>query len=291
MPETPGSNGPSNDCIGYFQCLGYEDNSSCSLPAYDNEEDCTTNSGVWTEDITSGTCNGGLNVGNDCEKAENCPDVALESTICTARPLDNITQNMARQIFADALNVDQWTDFGPEYENVTTGTCAGNDGYIRLCMRHAGSGTHATFDLAVMDGQTMRGTSFPGYDYWHFTSSSDLAKCVTDLPGAIGYADVDKLIGFKQIGPVPGAHIVKYNGAYPSQRNIVNGIYEFWAAQHIYYESGDLTADQEWLRSRMDTYSSQQANINAIGKGDYWAAQGAMLVERLEDGGIITRKP
>lgn len=314
VPNTPGADGISDDCVGYHKCLGWQDLPDyctdaqftdetaclapgvCSDPAYTTITACETAGETWTSDNQwvdaeqLGTCNGGLNAGQECDEADDCPDVAVASTMCTAMPINNITQNMARQIFDDLNPVVSWTDFGPEYFVDTTGACSTADGYIRLCMRHAGSGTHATFDLLVMDGKSMNTTSFQAFDYWHFTSSSDLTKCVTDLPGAIGYADADKLLTFEEIGSVPGAHLVKYNGVWPSQRNIVNGLYEFWAAQHIYYEADNLTADQEWLRAQVDTYSSVQANIDSIGKGDYWAAQGAMLVERLTDDAPITRK-
>ena len=152
-------------------------------------------------------------------------------------PLQNVTQAMVRQIFTATNAVRNWADFGPEYQ------CQGGSSPVQLCMRHAGSGTHATFDRAVMQPIGMQASSVPvgTNQKWHFTSSSDLTKCVTDLPGSIGYVDADKLLTFSGVGAVNGAHMVKYNGAAATRRNIANGIYEFWAAQHVYYNPADFS--------------------------------------------------
>ena len=288
VPNTPGADGISDDCVGYFKCLGWENNDFCSDSAYTNQEDCEAASETWTDSEILGTCNGGVNDGQSCDEADDCPDVAVADTMCTSMPIDNISQTMARQIFTGSNFVDQWTDFGPEY--TIDPACTDQAGYIALCMRHAGSGTHATFDLVVMDGISIIQNSYAPYNIWHFTSSSDLTQCVTDIENSIGYADADKLLTFEEIEDVNGAHATSYNGAWPSQRNIVNGVYEFWAAQHIYYENDNLNADQQWLQANMETFAGTQANIDAIGKGAYWAASDAMKVKRLGgDGAPIVR--
>lgn len=255
--------GLSDDCIGYYKCI-------------DN------------------VClDGNQGTGNErtCVTAEECADGADAShTMCTEMPLQNVTQSMVRQIFGATNTLTDWSDFGDEY-------CSGA---IQLCMRHAGSGTHATFDLGVMQGVNMVTNSVPvgANQKWHFTSSSDLTKCVTDLAGAIGYADADKLLKFKNVGVgggINGAHVVKYNGAAATRRNVVNGIYEFWAAQWVYYLASDYTADAdlETVRAEMETFSSDQANLTAATLGtsaSYWAAQAEMKVTRDGDGQPIKRK-
>ena len=247
-PTPRGASGASSDCLGYFSCV-------------------------------DGACDGGINDGNACASASQCPDVALSDTYCKEVPVQNVTQTMARNIFSGKVN--NWADFGPEYPNCP----------IVRCMRHAGSGTHATMDLAVMQGVNMVATSVPvGNPTWHFESSTDLTKCVTDNDCAIGYVDVDKLLTFDEMGAgTAGAHAVKYNGSAATRRNIVYGLYEFWSAQWVFYNPTDYPTGSgyETLRADMAIFSSDAANLTEAELGDsalYWAAQGEMQVTRSGDG-------
>jgi len=300
------ADGVSADCVGFYKCLGFvaggcSETGSCEIGgnvwpgSTVPETTCTNNGGIWTaastqplcEAITGavwnaetlGTCNGGLNANDPCDEADDCPDVAVADTLCKEVPVNNITQAMARQIFSGA--VSNWSDFGPSYTDVD----------IVRCMRHSGSGTHATMNLAVMDGVSMISNSSAN-ETWHFTSSSDLTKCVTDFSGAIGYVDVDKLMSFEEIGDVAGAHVAKYNGADPVRRNIVNGVYEFWAAQHVYFLPSAFATGSGYdtILADMTAYSSDPANLNTHTLGNaayFWAAQSEMNVERDTDGGVI----
>ncbi len=250
-PTPRDASGPSSDCQGFYKCLG-------------------------------GVCNGGLNAGNECEVAQDCPDVALADTYCKEVPVQNVTQTMIRNIFSERVN--NWADFGPEYPDCP----------IVRCMRHAGSGTHATFDLAVMQGIGMAGNSTP-FSTWHHESSSDLVKCVTDTACSIGYVDVDTLLTAINIASdVEGAHVAKYNGAFPSRRNIVYGLYEFWASQWVFYNPLDFPAGSGMaqIRADMATFSSNPANLTFAELGNsalFWAAQAEMQVSRSGDGQPILK--
>lgn len=274
---TAGQSGVSTDCIGFYKCLGYVAG-YCSDDSYDNQEDCEAASATWTPEV-KGTCNGGTKSGQSCDEADDCPDVVLADTYCKEVPVNNLSQTMAQRIFSGKAT--NWADFGPSYVAQS----------IVRCMRHSGSGTHATMNLAVMDGQELITGSVPNVT-WHFTSSSDLTKCVTDFAGAVGYVDVDKLLTFEEIGEVAGAHIAKYNGADPVRRNIVDGVYEFWAAQHVYYRAADFE-DGEPITDILDSmiaYSSDPANLTTATLSNaayFWAAQSEMNVSRDVDGGPI----
>jgi len=252
-PTPRAASGPSSDCLGFYKCL-------------------------------DGVCNGGLNAGQACLEAQDCPDVALENTYCKEVPVQNVTQTMARNIFSERVN--NWSDFGPEYPDCP----------IVRCMRHAGSGTHATFDLAVMQGIDMAGVSTP-FSTWHYESSTDLTKCVTDTPCAIGYVDVDKLLGFDyddMAAGALGAHMAKYNGVSATRRNIVYGLYEFWAAQWVFYNPLDFPAGSGMaqIRADMATFSSDEDNLTTAELGNaalFWAAQAEMKVSRAGDGQPILK--
>ncbi len=257
-PSKSTAEGYNEDCIGYHKCLGT-------------------------------VCSGGVNAGQTCATSNDCPSVALSDTRCEGVPIDNLTQAMVQQIFDGT--VTNWSDFGPYYDNCNN---PGNDAILR-CMRHAGSGTHATIDLAVMRGAQLLTNSVPNVT-WHFASSSDLTKCVTDFENAVGYADADKLLDFSGIGgDVNGAHLVKYNGVEPTRTKIVNGEYEFWAAQNVYYDLARDFSDANLanLRALLESYSSNPANLTTATLGNaakFWAAQDEMQVEKATDFSRITRK-
>jgi len=234
-------------------------------------------------------CNGGVNSGQACTTANDCPDVIEADTRCEAMPLNNINHAMAGLIFSGMIN--NWEDFGKYY----------TDGKIVRCMRHAGSGTHATVDdllkpYALKNNSVAAPISFG--PTWHYTSSSDLMKCVADFKGAIGYADADKLLDFKGIEDgcaedaegnpnnhlddpdgVAGAHIMMYNGVEPTRQKIANCEYEFWAAQHVYYDTAEFTGTLATLRQRLEDYSSDRNNLTVGNLGNaayFWASQAEM---------------
>jgi hypothetical protein len=253
------ANGGNPDCVGYYKCI-------------------------------DGTCNGGINANGVCTTAADCPDVALEDTRCEFMPLDNITQTMARLIFSG--QVSDWRFFYPYIKRCDKEFTEAQP--ILKCMRHAGSGTHATMDLGVMRGVVLQGQSVPNVT-WHFTSSTDLMKCVIDFDGAIGYADADKLIDTKDAGP-QGAHIAKYNGVEPTRGKIRNCEYEFWAPQYVYYDAGKDFTDPglALLRGNMETFSSASANYTGAVLGnaaDYWTPKEEAQCQKLTDSAPITPVP
>ncbi len=257
-PTKSVGDGNNPQCVGYYKCI-------------DN------------------VCNGGINSGQECDTANDCPDVALEDTRCEAMPLNNINHAMAGLIFSGKIN--NWEDFGPYF----------TPGKIVRCMRHAGSGTHATVD-DLLKPYSLKNVSTPkplAYGpTWHYTSSSDLMRCVADFKGAVGYADADKLLDFKGIKDgcaedpegnpdnhrddpdgFAGAHIMQYNGVEPTRQKIINCEYEFWAAQHVYYDTTAFTGMLETLRHRLETFSSDSANLTEANIGNaanFWGTQSQM---------------
>ena len=247
-------------------------------------------------------CTGGDNVGGQCDDASQCPDVAIEETRCEAVPLDNINHTMAGQIFSG--NVDDWSDFGPYF-------C---EGPIQVMMRHEGSGTHATVkDLlqpySLATATTLYTNQFPGFtvnNVIHYESSSDVTKAVCDFPGAIGYVDADKMLFYDDLNDgkmngswaspfgadndaadgYVGCHLAKYDGVEPTRAKIINGEYEFWADQHVYYCVDDWDdAGYDTLLSAISAFSSDGDNLTFT---DYWVAQDDMKVTK--DRKVLNKK-
>ncbi|MBU2429408.1 MAG: substrate-binding domain-containing protein, partial [Proteobacteria bacterium] len=128
----------------------------------------------------------------------------------TPVPFDNITRPMAANIFSGQIT--NWNKFG-----------VAADLPMVVCLRHAGSGTHATLDAGVLRGDVnVIQVEVPADDFgvemgwtpvvWFNDGSSDEIKCVGQNVGAIGYADVDKC-GSKCAGGDYGyAKSMTYNG-------------------------------------------------------------------------------
>lgn len=212
----------------------------------------------------------------------------------TPVPFDNMSRLMATAIFSGQAT--NWQQFDPTVADLP----------IVVCMRHAGSGTHATLDAAVMRGDynIMQNEALPGSDpvtlglqpvtYFN-DGSSDLMRCVGggsidgyDGIGAVGYADSDKVI---MDPPITGEyHNAKYGdvklmtwqGEAAVKANIVNGKYDFWSAQWLYSAPNEPDAVAN-LVTALAAFASNPTNLALSGKGDYWAAQDEMKVEKVND--------
>lgn len=220
-----------------------------------------------------GLCNGGANQGAECDDAEDCPDVNLADTECIAMPIDNLSRLMAILLFKNN-DITNWNQFGPWYPDLP----------IVKCMRHAGSGTHATLDLAVMRRDAIpHQMTIPGSIY-HYRSSSDLMKCVRDFDGAVGYADADKLLGSSGIGNV---HLAKYQGVEPTREKIKNCEYNFWATQWVYWDADEVAGlGLTNFVADLMAYAGNPANLtyqNIGYRADFWAAQSEMSCKKDND--------
>jgi hypothetical protein len=125
-------------------------------------------------------CNGGTFDGNLCTVATSAVDCGAVG-LCTARTLDNVTREMAVNIFAG--NAIAWTDFGASY------SVAGDpSNSVVACHRHAGSGTAATFDKVFFTGASPNalstGENTAGAPYIYFNDgAADEINCVNgDTP-------------------------------------------------------------------------------------------------------------
>ena len=82
---------------------------------------------------------GAANVNNFCVDDSGCGGTAGNHTLCTAQTINNLTRLQVVALFSGV--VSDWSDFGVYYPAIP----------VTLCMRHAGSGTSATLDYAVMN--------------------------------------------------------------------------------------------------------------------------------------------
>lgn len=218
--------------------------------------------------------------------------------------ISNLSRIGALMIFGNqAYN---WSDLGKDFKPQT----------IVACYRHAGSGTHATLNYAVMNPAW--GSILPNAEITNATAqtngtnavyfndgSNDEVNCVTggtkngiewDAQGAIGYCDSDQPTGLNgTTTPLQGttgwSHLVQltYNGELPTRVNIRNGRYDFWTNEWLYYNTASTwyTPAATFIGDLM-TYAAQPSTIptaSAWGqdKTGYWATQCEMTYEKATD--------
>jgi ABC-type phosphate transport system substrate-binding protein len=186
-----------------------------------------------------------------------------------------------------------WQDFGRYFDgDDNTGTTQDR---ITACFRHAGSGTHATMDLGLMRGngwgitldQTQNTDTLYGSTRWFNDGSGDLAKCLQELTGSVGYADCDQLAGQDPI-TAKKVHALKYQGAECNRYNVRNGVYEFWSKSHLYYKTP--SADEVALFNALFAFAEDPAKIPAT-KAQWWAADKEMKVRKATDFNYLNSKP
>ena len=264
----PSNTGHSTDCIGYYKCVLNDDNTR--------------------------TCAGGVRKGLACDSisgTNGCPDVDVSATICERIPIDNITRLMATLIYSGQAT--KWQDFGKWWD----GDCdmASTSDQIYACMRHAGSGTQATFDIM------MRGlgygkdwlhtqTTASGRQIWFNDGSGDMMNCIAGKTwnsdgtttarrniGAIGFADCDQIYGASASGTAriayENVHALKYDGVECKRPKIRNGEYEFYSPNHDFFVTADPNAAV--FQAFID-YSKLPANLPPSKTG-YWATKAEMV--------------
>ena len=265
-------------------------------------------------------CTGGIHDGNLCTSATAAVDCAAGS--CTARTLDNVTREMAVNIFGG--NALAWTDFGASYSVTGDATAS-----VVACLRHAGSGTQATIDKVLFTGAfpnslaSVENLAGP-FIYFNDGSADEIncvngdttaatftcnavqagtpctvatqaADCAGAVPagvcksynngkawGAIGYADADQSTGVA--GVSNNVVPVKYNGMFGRRNAIRNGAYDFFANQNLYLSPSNAPAASApaTLFTQLVTYSSNPANIPAA-KAAYWATASEMVWNKTND--------
>lgn len=223
--------------------------------------------------------------------------------------VDNLSRQQMLLLLSN--NVYNWNQFGTGYENKK----------VVLCMRHAGSGTHATLDKAIMRGDaalpTLDARNVPvpvkKAGVMFHESSSDMMKCVnenglytTASAAAIGYADADanvsayntdgtytkkyasvKELKYNGLGEgITPANLATY-GASALKNQIKYGQYEFWSSQWMYLDRSTEDTNTEALYDKMMTYASK-TTLPCPGIGCYWLTGSELKVKKGNDSVIPT---
>ena len=206
----------------------------------------------------------------------------------TLAPITNMTRLMAVQLFSGQIS--DWNQIDtkiPANTNVT------------LCMRHAGSGTVATLNAAVMrkdkplvDTEVLVGDP----DYYgigvgpaiYFSDSTgNMMYCIANDSHAVGYADSDRTDG--------GVTQLSYQGETGNRANIKEGKYDYWSSQELYWPpvgTRGMDATTNTQIGNLVTYAATAANLPTGGviggttfpnETTWWAVSGEMQVTKLND--------
>ena len=227
----------------------------------------------------------------------------------TWNTISNISRLMAVSIFSGG--VYSWKDFGADYGVFTAANGGGTEvtgDPINVCLRHAGSGSHATLDAAVIKGNGWGGTLLTQQKvnqsyidgsgnvrniYFNDGTGNEM-DCINGGDwsanpggtngginwtgyGAIGYADADRANKTNTVGPL------NYQGFAPSRVNIRNGRYDFWTLQWLYWDAtnnADYIANSTLINA-METFIDTPSNMNLVtSKAAYYATKPEMKVTK-----------
>ncbi|MFZ5572206.1 MAG: hypothetical protein ACOZF0_17545 [Thermodesulfobacteriota bacterium] len=228
--------------------------------------------GVWTDRFINGVDDSGLN----SYRPLVVPFGFFKNN---SVPYTNLTRLMAVHLFSGQVN--NWQSFDMAQDNQD----------VVVCLRHAGSGTHATLDAAVMRGDLPlvieeNQVPFLGSVKWFNDGSSDMMKCIDQNAGAIGYADSDAL---KNPATYPNTSAVTYMGVSAVKANVVQGMYDFWSAQWLFESPTDANygTTHSWVTA-LNTFASNPANLPASTQA-FWATQSEMKVTKANSFAFPTR--
>jgi hypothetical protein len=225
------------------------------------------------QNVKAKTCTAGPTIGDYCATDSDCGTGGACST--TSATISNMSREMATQLFGQSIK--NWNQM------------AGFDANpVVLCLRHAGSGTHATMDLAVMNkawGKTLPTAQVTSALTkpltWFNDSTGNLMNCMTytGYNGSVGYADADSSHAATIVGPI------RYNGSYPNSQNIISGIYDFYADQTVYL-AASANANQKAIADLLlapNGYLNDSTGSHLSGTAfrNFWAASLEMKVSRI----------
>ncbi|MGD0883682.1 MAG: substrate-binding domain-containing protein [Thermodesulfovibrionales bacterium] len=151
---------------------------------------------------------------------------------------------------------------------------------IQVCWRHAGSGTLATLQYAVMGSAVLQETEdLTGpYHYYFNDGTSDEMNCVNQLSGAVGFADADvnyPTAAYASVNPV------SVNGFAATAKNIAEGSYDYWSIENLYTVS-PVPSDE----ANLCAYLAVPANV--ANADPFYAATCQMAFTRTSDQAYLT---
>ena len=174
--------------------------------------------------------------------------------------VDDITTDQLKGIFLGQIT--DWSEVG------------GTAGAIQVIQREAGSGTRATFENAVLAGETAPDSFRPVAEV---DSSGTVVEQVAATEGSISYVAFNYMEN-------DGIKALSVDGVDPTQENVENGDFLIWAYEHMYTREDEDEATAPVTKAFIEFMLSEDFAATVVEEG--FIPMADMKVQKDVDGNI-----
>ena len=212
-------------------------------------------SGGGSGDGISGIADGSVQIGRsdvfaeeklEADQCEGLVDnqvciVGMGPIVNAGVDIDDISTEQLKGIFTGEIT--DWSEVG------------GTAGTIAVINREAGSGTRATFEAAVLQGEEVPADFTPVAEV---DSSGTVVEQVAATEGSISY------VAFNYYETNEGIKALSVDGVEPTQENVETGDFNIWAYEHMYTRSDEDESTAAVTQAFIDYIMSEDVQSTTV---------------------------